>query len=43
MELTPAVTQSDIRGTGLIVLGVILIVIFSSINHGLKQELDIDE
>ncbi|TXT12631.1 uncharacterized protein COLE_03041 [Cutaneotrichosporon oleaginosum] len=37
------VTQSDIRGTGFIVLGVILIVIFSSINHGLKQELSVDE
>jgi hypothetical protein len=37
------VTQSDIRGTLFIVLGVILIVIFSSINHGLKQELSVDE
>ncbi|BEI83663.1 hypothetical protein CcaverHIS002_0402670 [Cutaneotrichosporon cavernicola] len=37
------VTQSDIRGTLFIVLGVILIVIFSSINHGLKQELTVDE
>lgn len=36
-------TTSDIRGTGFIVLGVILIVIFSSINHGLKQELSVDE
>ncbi|WOO84441.1 uncharacterized protein LOC62_06G007959 [Vanrija pseudolonga] len=37
------VTTSDIRGTALIVFGVILIVVFSSINHGLKQELSVSE
>lgn len=36
-------TTSDIRGTALIVFGVILIVVFSSINHGLKQELSVSE
>jgi hypothetical protein len=36
-----AVTASDIRGTALIVLGVILILVFSSINHGLDQNLGI--
>ncbi|ORY27172.1 hypothetical protein BCR39DRAFT_538725 [Naematelia encephala] len=35
------VTPADIRGTIVIVLGVILILIFSSINHGLQQSLPI--
>ncbi|KAL7424060.1 hypothetical protein Q5752_001645 [Cryptotrichosporon argae] len=35
------VTPTDIRGTALIVLGVILILVFSSINHGLSQSLSI--
>ncbi|KAK4689769.1 magnesium transporter, partial [Tremellales sp. Uapishka_1] len=35
------VTTSDVRGTALIVLGVILILIFSSINHGLDQTLSV--
>ncbi|KAL1406867.1 hypothetical protein Q8F55_006276 [Vanrija albida] len=34
---------THIRGTALIVFGVILIVVFSSINHGLKQELSVGE
>lgn len=43
-EANPAaVTTSDIRGTALIVLGVILILVFSSINHGLRDSLSIDE
>lgn len=37
----PAVTSTDINGTAVIVLGVILILIFSSINHGLSQTIDI--
>ena len=40
-ELTPAVTSTDINGTAVIVFGVILILIFSSINHGLSQSLPI--
>ncbi|ORX39949.1 hypothetical protein BD324DRAFT_615617 [Kockovaella imperatae] len=36
------VTATDIRGTVVIVLGVILIMIFSSINHGLSQTIDIE-
>ncbi|EIW69442.1 hypothetical protein TREMEDRAFT_43986 [Tremella mesenterica DSM 1558] len=35
------VTPTDIRGTAVIVFGVILILIFSSINHGLQQSLSI--
>ena len=43
--LTPvtAVTATDIRGTAVIVLGVILILVFSSINHGLSQSVTISE
>lgn len=37
-----AVTKSDINGTAVVVLGVILILIFSSINHGLQQSLPVD-
>ena len=37
------VTSTDIRGTVVIVLGVILILIFSSINHGLSQSISIDQ
>ncbi|OXC69746.1 hypothetical protein AYX13_01512 [Cryptococcus neoformans] len=36
------VTTSDIRGTAVIILGVILIIVFSSINHGLQQSLSIE-
>ncbi|WVF72206.1 hypothetical protein IAT40_007018 [Kwoniella sp. CBS 6097] len=36
------VTATDIQGTCIIVFGVILIIVFSSINHGLKQSLDIE-
>ncbi|KAK8869760.1 hypothetical protein IAR55_000328 [Kwoniella newhampshirensis] len=36
------VTPTDIRGTAVIIVGVILIIVFSSINHGLIQSLDID-
>lgn len=36
------VTPTDIRGTGVIVLGVILILVFSSINHGLTQGVTIE-
>ncbi|WVW83015.1 hypothetical protein I302_105031 [Kwoniella bestiolae CBS 10118] len=36
------VTPTDIHGTIIIILGVILIIIFSSINHGLTQSLDIE-
>lgn len=43
LTLAVAVTTSDIRGTALIVFGVILIVVFSSINHGLRQDLPIEE
>ncbi|KAK1924848.1 hypothetical protein DB88DRAFT_534894 [Papiliotrema laurentii] len=35
------VTATDINGTLVIVLGVILILVFSSINHGLSQSLDV--
>ncbi|WVN85327.1 uncharacterized protein L203_100472 [Cryptococcus depauperatus CBS 7841] len=35
------VTTTDIRGTAIIILGVILIIVFSSINHGLIQGLSI--
>ncbi|RSH94093.1 hypothetical protein EHS25_006747 [Saitozyma podzolica] len=35
------VTPTDIRGTAVIVLGVILILVFSSINHGLSQSLSV--
>ncbi|WRT67209.1 uncharacterized protein IL334_004175 [Kwoniella shivajii] len=35
------VTPTDIYGTVIIILGVILIIIFSSINHGLVQSLDV--
>ncbi|WWD15965.1 hypothetical protein CI109_100389 [Kwoniella shandongensis] len=35
------VTPTDIRGTAVIIVGVILIIVFSSINHGLIQSLDI--
>jgi hypothetical protein len=38
----PAVTATDIRGTAVIVLGVILIMVFSSINHGLQQSITIE-
>ena len=31
------VTKEDVRGTALIVLGVLCILTFSSINHGLDQ------
>ena len=37
-----AVTATDIRGTAVIVLGVILIMVFSSINHGLQQAISIE-
>jgi hypothetical protein len=37
-----AVTATDIRGTAVIILGVILILVFSSINHGLQQGLNIE-
>jgi hypothetical protein len=40
--LIAAVTPTDIRGTAVIVLGVILIMIFSSINHGLQQSISVD-
>jgi hypothetical protein len=36
-----AVTKTDINGTAVIILGVILILVFSSINHGLSQGLNI--
>nr|XP_018263783.1 uncharacterized protein I303_03656 [Kwoniella dejecticola CBS 10117]OBR85941.1 hypothetical protein I303_03656 [Kwoniella dejecticola CBS 10117] len=36
------VTPTDIQGTIIIILGVILIIIFSSINHGLTQSLDVE-
>ncbi|OCF36656.1 hypothetical protein I316_01909 [Kwoniella heveanensis BCC8398] len=36
------VTPTDIQGTIIIIFGVILIIVFSSINHGLKQSLDIE-
>ncbi|WWC69395.1 uncharacterized protein I206_103334 [Kwoniella pini CBS 10737] len=36
------VTPTDIQGTIIIILGVILIIIFSSINHGLTQSVDTD-
>lgn len=36
------VTTSDLRGTAVIILGVILIIVFSSINHGLQQSLSIE-
>ncbi|KAK6903006.1 hypothetical protein L486_06461 [Kwoniella mangroviensis CBS 10435] len=36
------VTPTDIHGTIIIILGVILIIIFSSINHGLTQSLNIE-
>jgi hypothetical protein len=39
--LTAAVTSTDINGTAVIILGVILILVFSSINHGLSQSLPI--
>jgi hypothetical protein len=39
---TTAVTATDIRGTAVIVLGVILIMVFSSINHGLQQAISIE-
>lgn len=42
-ELTPAVTANDIKGTAVIVLGVILILVFSSINHGLSQHISISD
>jgi hypothetical protein len=37
-----AVTATDIRGTAVIVLGVILIMVFSSINHGLQQAISVE-
>ena len=37
-----AVTATDIRGTAVIVLGVILIMVFSSINHGLQQSISME-
>lgn len=37
-----AVTATDIRGTAVIVLGVILIMVFSSINHGLQQSIPME-
>ncbi|WVQ71665.1 hypothetical protein IAR50_001205 [Cryptococcus sp. DSM 104548] len=36
------VTATDIRGTAVIIVGVILIIVFSSINHGLIQSLPIE-
>ncbi|WVQ78317.1 hypothetical protein IAT38_000402 [Cryptococcus sp. DSM 104549] len=36
------VTPTDIHGTVIIILGVILIIVFSSINHGLIQSLSIE-
>ncbi|WWC89967.1 uncharacterized protein L201_004896 [Kwoniella dendrophila CBS 6074] len=36
------VTPTDIHGTIIIILGVILIIIFSSINHGLTQSIDVE-
>ncbi|KAJ9093893.1 hypothetical protein QFC21_006266 [Naganishia friedmannii] len=36
------VTQSDIRGTSLIVLGVLCILVFSSINHGLDGVITVE-
>ncbi|ODO11605.1 hypothetical protein I350_00387 [Cryptococcus amylolentus CBS 6273] len=36
------VTATDIRGTAVIIIGVILIIVFSSINHGLIQSLPIE-
>jgi hypothetical protein len=40
--MASAVTSTDIRGTAVIVLGVILIMVFSSINHGLQQAISIE-
>lgn len=37
-----AVTATDIRGTAVIVMGVILIMVFSSINHGLQQSISLE-
>lgn len=36
------VTASDIRGTSLIVLGVLCILVFSSINHGLDAVITVE-
>ncbi|WVR05179.1 hypothetical protein IAU60_002191 [Kwoniella sp. DSM 27419] len=36
------VTSTDIQGTIIIIFGVILIIIFSSINHGLRQSIDVE-
>jgi drug/metabolite transporter (DMT)-like permease len=36
------VTKEDVRGTALIVLGVLCILIFSSINHGLDAVITVD-
>jgi hypothetical protein len=36
------VTKTDINGTAVIILGVILILVFSSINHGLQQGLNVE-
>jgi len=37
-----AVTKEDVRGTALIVVAVILILIFSSINHGLDGSISLE-
>lgn len=42
MRCTAAVTKEDVRGTALIVVAVILILIFSSINHGLDGSISIE-